>query len=1321
MARKQRQGRNSGRNKSKPSVSAATSVAASASPSEEGEGESPHCASRDTSKSNTPTLEEDNVIDGGDKSEVSAILNQPQQLVENVSLSSNGLEKVDDSSKKTTETYEASGEAHQENQKEEQDMIEGIRHQEGLVGPEQPPEQSPEQSPGGPDVSEVVKVSPSPLDISSQNRVNPLENSANEEGKKSQQDLEEDSVDKKIETREEFLEDDNNRQIEQPAIPKITDEFTTARDVQEIPLGTPEFQEDQIDERYPENHEPNDSEQQELKELHQNNSQEYLKPDDYLAPQQSQESRHVRSSSGSPQLGNQEPRVSPGPFILSSVVKDIPIQNSGILGSNDATITCIEAWDQNLYIGTSVGEILHMFKLDDETGYILISRQSFHTSKVKPIKKILLLPSIDRALVHCGSLVSIFMLPEFSPASVGKIKDVTDVSLDYDSLSIDRVRGNLVHSSQTKSPDFVQVSVFTSKFLRLVNVFKESIKLHKDISYANAITGLIRSHFALISNGIEYDLLDVNNLFKVKLFPVSSGPSPSKIKPLIAPVSQNEFLLSCGTKQDEPAMGMVVDTDGNISRGTIPWNTYPSSLNVDYPFSIGGFSNYIYVHSLHNQQEVQSMKFSHRVKISQVSHLFYTNFKDLKDLVTKIPVNPQSTPAELERITVENDLATKYSQVPSSTVVYSTYEGVKLLQQIPRLMQFMENFTLTQEYTANELSTFIDDIQDEMNVLNKSSGSNTHFESIEWQFLNDLCQLLFIESGQYQQLLDYSISAFEGDPRVLVNIFQGSDDIIGESIWMFQGLIPKMNQVSDKHINQLSEGTEAYSFFESYLLKWFSKKSFRHDYDKASMIETLEIALMKLYLLNNRVTSENFSKVQKSLIKNVQRVSAKLEQLLIDGNHWTLLIKYYQRSNENLAALSVWRNLIKGDYKDEIYNELKMQFSIDQFIKYFISQITDETVLWDYGNWLLGYSPSAALRLFSSKDLRISVPEIKVLHLIDQMSSNKVQTKFEYLDILVNERHELQFLGDYLLELLPPFLLKLQDQNGRLDELVKMYQDLKTPKLVFTTFLRLQAAKPEYKEILATYHTFSKYLSQITRNTASLSNRKTLNVVNECFKLLEPYENQIPYLIAMIESKRDDHEKVIDILLNLTDFHTAEEYAVSFRLAGTFPDTEEGHTSQLEAVQNLVVESDNLFEQDTDISADENTNVHDLLLMSIFDRYLILNDSQLIEHFLNKYNIFKTEQLDGNSDMLPALVQLDNFNGLLNKIPDNLRIQQINSFLLGNLLSIEDSYNDVLMRKNLTKGKLSAIENLYRDILNSGEEPDNSEESKGRNGHIPEL
>ncbi|ANZ74774.1 BA75_00307T0 [Komagataella pastoris] len=1317
MARKQRQGRNSGRNKSKPSASATTNVTVSASPSEEGEGESPHCTSEDTSKSNTPTLKEESVNEGQDQSDVSSNMNQPQPLAENVSLYSNGREEVDTSSQKASETHEASGEAEGKNRVDEQDIVEGNQYQEEQERPEEARENCPKDS----DLNEIVKVLPPPLDIDSQNRVNPSEHITNVERKKSEQHLEKESVDQETESREEILEDEINGQVPLPGMPKETDESKTAKEVQEIPLETIKLQEDQIDERYSENKVLSDSEQQEPKELHQHDSQEYLKTNDYLVSQQSEESKLVRSASGSPQLGNQEARVSPGPFILSSVVRDIPIQNSNIPNSNEATITCIEAWDQNLYIGTSVGEILHMFKLDDETGYILISRQSFHTTKIKPIKKILLLPSIDRALVHCGSLVSIFMLPEFSPANVGKIKDVTEVSLDYDSLSVDRVRGNLVHSSQTKSSDFVQVSVFTSKFLRLVNVYKESIKLHKDISYANATTGLIRSHFALISNGVEYDLLDVNNLFKVKLFPVSSGPSPSKIKPLIAPVSQNEFLLSCGTKQDEPAMGMVVDTEGNISRGTIPWNTYPSSLNVDYPFSIEGFSNYIYVHSLHNQQEVQSVKFSHRVKISQVSHLFYTNFKDLKDLVTKIPVNPQSTPAELERITVENDLATKYSQVPSSTVVYSNYEGVKLLQQIPRLMQFMENFTITQDYSANELSTFIDDIQDEMNVLNKSSGSNTHFESIEWQFLNDLCQLLFIESGQYQQLLDYSISAFEGDPRVLVSIFQGSDDFIGESIWMFQGLIPKMNQVSNQHINQLSEGTDAYSFFESYLLKWFSKKSFRHDYDKASMIETLEIAMMKLYLLNNKVTSENFSKVQKNLIKYIQRVSAKLEQLLIDGNHWTLLIKYYQRANENLAALSVWRNLIKGDYKDEIYSELKTQFSIDQFIKYFISQITDETVLWDYGNWLLGYSPSAALRLFSSTDLRISVPEIKVLHLIDQMSSNKVQTKFEYLDILVNERHELQFLGDYLLELLPPFLLKLQDQNGKFDELIKIYQDLKTPKLVFTTFLRLQAAKSEFKEILATYHTFSTYLSQISQNTVSLSNRKTLNVVNECFKKLEPYQNQIPYLIAVIESKRDDHEKVIDILLNLTDFHTAEQYAVSFRLAGTFPDSSEGHKSQLGAVEKLVVESDNLFEQDTDISTDENTNIHDLLLMSIFDRYLILNDSQLIEHFLNKYNIFKTEQSDGTSDMLPALIQLDNFNGLLNKIPDNLRIQQINSFLLGNLLSIEDSYNDVLMRKNLTKGKLSVIENLYRDILDSGEEPDNSEDSKGRNGHVPEL
>jgi hypothetical protein len=96
---------------------------------------------------------------------------------------------------------------------------------------------------------------------------------------------------------------------------------------------------------------------------------------------------------------------------------------------------------QNLYVGTSAHEILHLVSVPatpnpGSTGptkplYILASRLQAPTAagnfNAPYIKQILVLPTTSRALVLSSTgLLSFYTLPEFSPAFAGtKLKDVT--------------------------------------------------------------------------------------------------------------------------------------------------------------------------------------------------------------------------------------------------------------------------------------------------------------------------------------------------------------------------------------------------------------------------------------------------------------------------------------------------------------------------------------------------------------------------------------------------------------------------------------------------------------------------------------------------------------------------------------------------------------------------------------------------------------------------------------------------------------------------------------------------------------------------------
>ncbi|EMC92336.1 hypothetical protein BAUCODRAFT_126325 [Baudoinia panamericana UAMH 10762] len=53
------------------------------------------------------------------------------------------------------------------------------------------------------------------------------------------------------------------------------------------------------------------------------------------------------------------------------------------------------------------------------------------------------------------------------------------------------------------------------------------------------------------------------------------------LPPNILSPTANEFLLTTGTKMNEPGVGMFVNLDGDVVRGTIEFSTYPQSLVLD--------------------------------------------------------------------------------------------------------------------------------------------------------------------------------------------------------------------------------------------------------------------------------------------------------------------------------------------------------------------------------------------------------------------------------------------------------------------------------------------------------------------------------------------------------------------------------------------------------------------------------------------------------------------------------------------------------------------------------------------------------------------
>ncbi|KAI9491304.1 hypothetical protein BDB00DRAFT_509529 [Zychaea mexicana] len=97
------------------------------------------------------------------------------------------------------------------------------------------------------------------------------------------------------------------------------------------------------------------------------------------------------------------------------------------------TIDAAEAWDTNLYLGTSDGQILH-FMLEEHGKAEEVPYASRLENKInlgfgrKPVERILVLPQVSKAAVLCDSTLSFYSLPFFDPIPVALVPQIKGVA-----------------------------------------------------------------------------------------------------------------------------------------------------------------------------------------------------------------------------------------------------------------------------------------------------------------------------------------------------------------------------------------------------------------------------------------------------------------------------------------------------------------------------------------------------------------------------------------------------------------------------------------------------------------------------------------------------------------------------------------------------------------------------------------------------------------------------------------------------------------------------------------------------------------------------
>ncbi|PGH00625.1 hypothetical protein AJ79_08140 [Helicocarpus griseus UAMH5409] len=261
-------------------------------------------------------------------------------------------------------------------------------------------------------------------------------------------------------------------------------------------------------------------------------------------------------------------RIAPpetGPYVLRRLIDTVPVAGEG--GEQDAHITCVEYWNNNLYIGTSAGEVLHFVSFpsdseeSSEPSFILASRLPITPSQgslpqdTPPgVQQILILPSTYKACILCNGVVTFYSLPELSPTygttKVANCKWIGGLDLN--------------DSNEDGEPGDPVVMIAVSNRIMLVRIGDEPRRV-RNIEFPGCLVSARRDTIACVADSHAYSLLEVEHRQKIPLFPISSS----------------EESFESGRVEDIPARtDTPVQGSQSTLHGNVPSHSRSASLNT---------------------------------------------------------------------------------------------------------------------------------------------------------------------------------------------------------------------------------------------------------------------------------------------------------------------------------------------------------------------------------------------------------------------------------------------------------------------------------------------------------------------------------------------------------------------------------------------------------------------------------------------------------------------------------------------------------------------------------------------------------------------
>jgi hypothetical protein len=669
--------------------------------------------------------------------------------------------------------------------------------------------------------------------------------------------------------------------------------------------------------------------------------------------------------------------------------------------------------------------------------------------------------------------------------------------------------------------------------------------------------------------------------------PLPPVRSPAPLKPHISTPTPNEFLLTTGTSPEDPAVGMFVNLDGDVVRGTIQFTSYPESIVVDgqaadssMPPPSGDTSQEGYVLAVVRREKdgvlektIEYQRWDVDPTDSQY-HKDYLTLPDANISTAQMALREATTPtninlasvskalslrrlhlheltaeekdSDVKRIHVEDQLIARFSTVQSKVLLFAS-DSIWWLVRTPLVVQLESRLSVAVKASTDSFAVQRDAVQEVINTIRGKDATN-EFEFFGFNYIRQQASLLLLvdlilKTNEGVVALEHDKRAThdalvqgEIDPRIILSIIPVlSDEVIEgpQGIWIPGGLEEAIEQFkAQDHVDSINQdpqgpyGDNLLQVMKHYLLSWRRKKGFGSVADEKQVFHTVDAALLSLLLMLDSKTPRGPAAAGS--------LRAELNDVVDQGvecfDRAVELLEQHNRlyilSRLYQSRRMVGRVLSTWRRIIESSDDVGGELVDGELdVRKYVTRIKDAELVKDYGTWLAARNPTLGVQIFADDNARVKFTPAEAVDLLVK----------DYLEHLVFGKDQQQYANDLIYYYLDTVTEAIADaRTSARDILLTSYH----------TYRALLPPKPTYSQFILDNSLPDTWWQNRMRLLQLIGGSATYDVSALSQRLEELQEMLVPEMIVLA-ARKEQHQRALKLLVHgLADFDTAVRYCL---------------------------------------------------------------------------------------------------------------------------------------------------------------------------------